>query len=158
MRRASSLQKTLMLEKIEGWGSLKFLILGSFMCGLSRVRLSATPWTLTLQGSSVLLCLGFPRQEDWSGLPCPPPGDLPDPGIEPMRRGTDTPVHRPETTVGSTHSSKRGLRPPEQLERQVEFPSSDKTRPDSPVPTLHTFLGPTPKLLNQKLWGMGPSN
>ena len=27
--------------------------------------------------------MGFPRQEYWSGLPCPPPGDLPDPGIEP---------------------------------------------------------------------------
>ena len=29
-------------------------------------------------------CLGFTRQEYWSGLPCPPPGDLPDPGIEPV--------------------------------------------------------------------------
>ena len=28
--------------------------------------------------------MGFPRQEYWSGLPFPPPGDLPDPGIEPM--------------------------------------------------------------------------
>ena len=30
------------------------------------------------------LLMGFPRQEYWSGLPCPPPGDLPNPGIEPM--------------------------------------------------------------------------
>ena len=30
------------------------------------------------------LSIGFPRQEYWSGLPCPPLGDLPDPGIEPM--------------------------------------------------------------------------
>ena len=29
------------------------------------------------------LSMGFPSQEYWSGLPCPPPGDLPDPGIEP---------------------------------------------------------------------------
>ena len=28
--------------------------------------------------------MGFSRQEYWSGFPCPPPGDLPDPGIEPM--------------------------------------------------------------------------
>ena len=28
--------------------------------------------------------MGFSRQEYWSGLPCPPPGDLPDPGIRPM--------------------------------------------------------------------------
>ena len=30
------------------------------------------------------LSVGFSRQECWSGLPCPPPGDLPNPGIEPM--------------------------------------------------------------------------
>ena len=30
------------------------------------------------------LLMGFPRQEYWSGLPCPPPGDFPNPGIEPM--------------------------------------------------------------------------
>ena len=29
------------------------------------------------------LSMGFSRQEDWSGLPCPPLGDLPDPGIKP---------------------------------------------------------------------------
>ena len=52
------------------------------------------------------------------------------------RRGTATPVHRRQSPAGSTHSSTSGLRPPEQLERQAGFPSSDKTRPDSPVPTL----------------------
>ena len=52
------------------------------------------------------------------------------------RRGTDSPVHHPEKPAGSTHSSTRGLRLPEQLERQPEFHSSDKTRHDSPVPTL----------------------
>ena len=46
----------------------------------SRVRLFATLWTVALH---VLLSLGFFRQEHWSGLPCPPPGDLPNPGIEP---------------------------------------------------------------------------
>ena len=47
---------------------------------LSCVQLFATPWTVTLQPS---LSMRFPRQEYWSGLPCPPPGDLPDPGIKP---------------------------------------------------------------------------
>ena len=61
------------------------------------------------------------------------------------RRGTDTPVHRPETTAGSTHNSTRGLWPSEQLERQAGFPSSDKMRPDSPVPTLHGPYGRSPK-------------
>ena len=39
-----------------------------------------TPWTVALQAP---LSMGFSRQEYWSGLPCPPPGDLPDPGIKP---------------------------------------------------------------------------
>ena len=47
---------------------------------LSRVRLSATPWTVAHQAP---LSMGFSRQEYWSGSPFPPPGDLPDPGIEP---------------------------------------------------------------------------
>ena len=34
-------------------------------------------------GPQAPLSMGFPRQEYWSGLPFPPPGDLPDPGIEP---------------------------------------------------------------------------
>ena len=54
----------------------------------------------------------------------------------PKRRGTDTPVHHPEKPAGSSHSSTRGLKLPEQLERKPEFHSSDKTRPDSHVPTL----------------------
>ena len=47
---------------------------------LSRVQLFATPWTVAHQGSP---SMGFSRQEYWSGLPFPSPGDLPDPGIEP---------------------------------------------------------------------------
>ena len=47
----------------------------------SRVRLSATPQTVAHQAP---LSMGLSRQESWSGLPCPPPGDLPDPGIEPL--------------------------------------------------------------------------
>ena len=50
------------------------------MKSLSRVRLFATPWTVAYQAS---LSMGFSRQECWSGLPFPSPGDLPDPGIEP---------------------------------------------------------------------------
>ena len=47
---------------------------------LSRVRLFVTPWTVAHQAP---LTMGFSRQEYWSGLPFPSPGDLPDPGIEP---------------------------------------------------------------------------
>ena len=47
---------------------------------LSHVRLFATLWTVAYQASP---SMGFSRQEYWSGLPFPSPGDLPDPGIEP---------------------------------------------------------------------------
>ena len=40
----------------------------------------ATPWTIAHQAP---LSMGFSRQEYWSGLPFPSPGDLPNPGIEP---------------------------------------------------------------------------
>ena len=46
---------------------------------LSGIRLSATPWTVAYQAPP---SMGFSRQEYWSGLPFPFPGDLPDPGIE----------------------------------------------------------------------------
>ena len=46
---------------------------------LSRVRLFATPWTGACQAPP---SVGFSRQECWSGLPFPYPGDLTDPGIE----------------------------------------------------------------------------
>ena len=47
---------------------------------LSPVQLFATPWTVTYQAP---LFMGFSRQEYWSRLPFPSPGDLPNPGIEP---------------------------------------------------------------------------
>ena len=47
---------------------------------LSSVQLFVTTWTVPHQA---LLSVGFSRQEYWSGLPCPPPRDLPDPGITP---------------------------------------------------------------------------
>ena len=52
------------------------------MCvkSLGRVQLFATPWTVAHQAP---LSMGFSRQEYWSRLPFPSPGDLPDPGIEP---------------------------------------------------------------------------
>ena len=52
-------------------------------CLLSRfshAQLFVTPWTVAYQAP---LSMKLSRQEYWSGLPCPPPGDLPNPGIEP---------------------------------------------------------------------------
>ena len=54
------------------------------------------------------LSMGFPRQEYWSGLPCPPVGALPDPGIEPASPAlasgffTTEPLGKPEKSAGTT--------------------------------------------------------
>ena len=47
---------------------------------LSAVFDSANSWTLACQAP---LSMGFSKQEYWSGLPCPPPGDLSDQGLNP---------------------------------------------------------------------------
>ena len=53
------------------------------MCAqlLSCVQLFVTQWTVACQAP---LSIGFPWQESWSGLPLTFPGDLPNPGIEPV--------------------------------------------------------------------------
>ena len=57
------------------WSRLHVCILSH----VSRVRLSAILWTVAHQAP---LSMGFSRQEYWSRLSCPPPGDLPDPRIK----------------------------------------------------------------------------
>ena len=62
------------------WTVLPGLVVCVCVCVLSGVQLFAIPWTAARQAP---LSMGFPRQQYWSGLPCPPPGDPPDPGTEP---------------------------------------------------------------------------
>ena len=57
-----------------------FLIVKVKVKSLSRVRFFVIPWTVAYQAPP---SMGFTRQEYWSGLQFPSPGDLPDPGIEP---------------------------------------------------------------------------
>ena len=71
----------------------------------TQAQLFATLWTAARQAA---LSMGFPRQEYWSGLPCSPSGDLPDPGIEPRSltvQGDSLPSEPPgkpkNTGVGS---------------------------------------------------------
>ena len=61
------------------------------MCAqsLSRVRLFAIPWTVACQAPP---SRGISRQESWSGLPFPPPGDLPDPGFLFSQSNRNTPL------------------------------------------------------------------
>ena len=73
----------LILYYIDALAFNHLILLDLHACVLSRfshVQLFATLWAVTHQAS---LSLGFSRQEHWSGLPCPPPGDLSYPGIEP---------------------------------------------------------------------------
>ena len=94
MWRANSLEKTLMLGKIEGrrrgWWRMRWFYgiikhhqfnahgSGDLVAKLCLTR--AIPWTVACQTP---LSMGFSRQEYWSGLPFPSPEDLSDPGIKP---------------------------------------------------------------------------
>ena len=62
-------------DDIRRWGLWEVLVKS-----LSHVQHFATLWTVAYQAPP---SMGFSRQEYWSGLPFPSPGDLPDPGIEP---------------------------------------------------------------------------
>ena len=70
-------------EKKKPWKK-KSICVHMHVCVLShfsRVQLFVTPWTVAHQ---VPLSMELSRQEYWSGLPCPPSGDLPHLGIEPV--------------------------------------------------------------------------
>ena len=77
--------------------------LGGHACMLSRVWLFATLWTVACQAP---LSTGFSRQEYWSRLPFPAPGDLPYPGIKPVspalagRFFTTEPPRKPRAVAG----------------------------------------------------------
>ena len=75
------------------WHHLSPIVIGCVM--LSHVRFRVTPWTVAHQAP---LSMEFSRQEHWSELPFPLPGDLPDPGIESVS---------PALAGGSTFSSSR---------------------------------------------------
>ena len=67
-------------------------------CMLSRfspVQLFVTLWMVALQAS---LSMGFSRQEYWSGSPCPPPEDIPDPQLKSMSLTLPAPASRFFTT------------------------------------------------------------
>ena len=83
------------------------LVSGDYACvqSLSCAQLLATSWTAARQAPP---SMGFPKQEYWSGLPFPPPGDLPDPGIKPVSPAlaggffTTVPPEKPRGTAYSS--------------------------------------------------------
>ena len=82
MWRTDSLERTLMLEKIEAGGEGDDRGWDSCMASLTQwtwVWINSSSWWWTRR-PGVLLFMGFSKQEYWSGLPCAPSRDLPDPG------------------------------------------------------------------------------
>ena len=67
--------------------------------------------------------MGFSRQEYWSGLPCPPPGDIPDPGIEPRSPAfqedslLSEPPEKPKNTGVDSLSLLQGIFPTQEFEQ-----------------------------------------
>ena len=70
-----------------GWKVESQYIYQAFLISGLVVKLSLTPTTPWTVGCRAPLSMGFSRQEYWSGLPFPSPGDRPDPGIEPRSPG-----------------------------------------------------------------------
>ena len=62
------------------WGQIGSYLEGGGGLVAQSCPTLATPWTVACQAP---LSMGFPRQEYWSELPFPPPGNLPNPGIKP---------------------------------------------------------------------------
>ena len=98
----------------------------------SRVQLCANPWTAAHQAP---LSMEFSRQGYWSGLPCPPPGDLPQPGTEPQL------FHLSRWQAGSLPLAPS----PGKLQGKVCGPSNAAsfreglTSPLAPIPTRYQF-------------------
>ena len=68
------------MQHMFSFGSFSLFVSRKKVKSLSRVRLFVTLWTEAYQAPP---SMGFSRQEYWSGVPLPSPGDLSDPGIEP---------------------------------------------------------------------------
>ena len=100
---------------------------GSEVKLLNRVQLFATPWTVAYRAP---LSMGFSRQEYWSGLPFPPPGDLPDPGIgprSPARQAGSLPAEPPDDIIFSMFRKQ---------ERNVLIESESESEVAQSCPTL----------------------
>ena len=76
----------------------------SMLTHFSRVQLFSTLWTVAHQAP---LSIGFSRQEHWSGLLLLPPGDLPDPGIEPRSPALEADSLLSEPTVKESPTKAR---------------------------------------------------
>ena len=100
-RKQHAFQSTLVWKEVDPlqkllWKKARLSDPKSVCYSLSHVRLSATPWTVACQAR---LSMKFSRQEYWSGLPFPSPGDLPNPGIKPRSPALQADALTPELLV-----------------------------------------------------------
>ena len=108
---------------------------------LSCVRLFATPWTVAYQAP---LSMGFSRQEYWSGLPFPSPGDLPNPGIEPRSPAleADSLTSEPPGKRNKQSSLESGNFLPKHFISKESFPKFQVPSADHPTEALNVPLRP----------------
>ena len=95
--------ETLVVQPLYGSNFTK-----SMLSRFGHVWLIATPWTEAHQAP---LSMGFPRQEYWSGLPCPPPGNLPHPGAELPLQADSFPTEPPGKPTGTVNKELQRLLP-----------------------------------------------
>ena len=91
----------------KGIGNVNLTIDKVKVKSLSHVWLFATPWTVAYQAPPSMV---FSRQEYWSGMPFPSPGDLPNPGIEPRSPALQAdalPSEPPEQPIVKTRANRR---------------------------------------------------
>ena len=93
----------------------------------SVVSDSAIPFTVALQAP---LSMAFSRQEYWSGLPCPSPGDLPDPGFKPR-----SPALQADVLTSETPGKLREKCKPMQIDKKERQEAGKGTR-GFPAPTI----------------------
>ena len=112
----SPIQKYFLASTVEVQFSLEFRTQAPIFHSLfsrghhfSHVQLHATLWTVACQAP---LSMGFSRQEYWHGFPCPPPEDLPNPGIEPASLTSPTLAGRFFTTSAIWEALARGQKDP----------------------------------------------
>ena len=106
---------------------------------LSHVWLYATPKTAACHAP---LSMGFSRQEYWSGLPCPPPGDLPDSGIQPRFPSLQVDSLLSEPPGRPTNSSDCLSVPWNQADINDNNIWAEETRETAPSASLHPDLCP----------------
>ena len=97
----------------KSWSSLQRNVL----CCAQSLQLHPSWGTLWTVAGQAPLSMGFSRQEYWSGLPCPPPGDLPNPGIKPRSLRSPALAGRPFTT-SATGEAQQG-NPTQQWKRRT---------------------------------------